>query len=129
MGPLLFSIGIRDLVTSLQESLGEDHLVLVYLDDIFILSPSPDSHQKCLTFFGPDSPLRRNPSKCKHFPLDEVADGNLVRLLGTCLGSTVDRQAFLRSKMDEVVVSLPSLHKLPKQHALLILRQSAQQKL
>lgn len=39
MGPLMFSAGIRSLVSYLASTLGSDRFILANLEDIYILSP------------------------------------------------------------------------------------------
>nr|XP_031862100.1 uncharacterized protein CI109_002513 [Kwoniella shandongensis]KAA5529172.1 hypothetical protein CI109_002513 [Kwoniella shandongensis] len=131
LGPLLFSLAIKDAVDELQALLGEKYLVLAYLDDIFILGEDDGALQKAIDFFGSgQSPLRLNRSKCKQVDLDEVMKNDEgFRLLGSCVGSVEARQAFLQKKIEEVGGEIRELHQLPKQHALLILRFSCQQKL
>ena len=42
LGPLLLSLAIRPLLDRLSTFLGTDHLVLAYLDDVYVLSPTQD---------------------------------------------------------------------------------------
>nr|XP_031857099.1 uncharacterized protein CI109_007545 [Kwoniella shandongensis]KAA5524170.1 hypothetical protein CI109_007545 [Kwoniella shandongensis] len=131
LGPLLFSLAIKDAVGELQALLGEKYLVLAYLDDIFILGEDEDALQVATEYFGRDgSPLRLNRTKCKQVEIETVRtskDG--FRLLGSCVGSTEARRCFLQEKIGEVRDSLQHLDLLPKQHALLILRLSCHQRL
>lgn len=129
MGPLLFSIGIRPIVERLQELLGPQCLVLAYLDDIFILTSDPTDLNTAVHFFDDSSPMHLNPSKCRIHDLSAALTTTPVDLLGTRVGSPEARKEFLRAKVAEVARGLNKLQHLPKQHALLILRRSAQNKL
>jgi len=64
LGPLIFSIGIRDLLDGLIAFLGEDHLLLAYLDDVFILRPDSGILDRVLPHLnGRSSPISLNPVK------------------------------------------------------------------
>lgn len=87
MSTLWFSLSICDTVQGLQDMLGPTYLVLAYLDDIFILAPSPDRFNDVLAHFTREPcPVRLNPDKCKIFDLRDIAN-NPVTLLGSCIGS------------------------------------------
>lgn len=127
MSTLWFSLAIRDTVNGLQDMLGPDHLVLAYLDDIFILAPSPDSLPTVLGHFT-NSPVQLNPAKCKTYDLRRL-DDQPIHVLGTCIGSKNARESFLLDKITAVEKDIQNLRLLPHQHALLILRKSLQHKL
>lgn len=129
MGPLFFSIGIRAVVEELQALLGPRFLVIAYLDDIFILSPDDSVKDITLKFFAdPSRPISLNSSKCRLYDLHDI-DNNPVFMLGTCLGSRAAREQFLDAAVNQLEQDLESIHLLPRQHALLLLRQSIQTKL
>lgn len=131
MGPYFFSIMIRDLVEELQAELGEEYLVVAYLDDIYIFAPADDALAKARAFFDrhADSPLRLNHAKCKSTSFAEAATSGF-KMLGSCIGNRDARAAFLRSKIDSFInTSLRAYPYMPRQHALLLLRRSAQHKL
>lgn len=129
LGPLLFSLAIRPLLTELITSLGPDQLVLAYLDDVYILSTNQTTMEDVTSFFaGRQSTIKLNPAKCKTVSLSEVRENGL-EMLGTCVGSREAREIFLKAKADRQVAKLDNLHELPHQHALLLLRQCLQQDL
>nr|XP_031857098.1 uncharacterized protein CI109_007546 [Kwoniella shandongensis]KAA5524169.1 hypothetical protein CI109_007546 [Kwoniella shandongensis] len=122
---------LKDAINELQALLGEKYSVLAYLDDIFILGEDDGALQIATEYFGrEDSPLRLNRTKCKQVTIEDVrTSAGGFRLLGSCVGSLEARRTFLQGEIDEVRESLQHLNQLPKQHALLILRFSCQQKL
>jgi len=72
VGPLLFPLGLRPLLETLQANLGPGRKVVSYLDDIFIWST--DDKALCETeAFLKDwtDTLRLNPRKCKSVSLEE----------------------------------------------------------
>jgi hypothetical protein len=128
LGPLLFSIGIRGLLARLATSLGPDHLVLAYLDDIYILGGQDclERAQELLEAAQPSISL--NLAKSKLISLDRARQEGL-EVLGTCLGPTAARERFLAAKIEQEEALLDRLSALPHQHALLLLRTSIQQNL
>ena len=50
LGPLLFSLGIKDILGGLQDHLGDQGLVLAYLDDVFVFTQGDllDDIEDCL---------------------------------------------------------------------------------
>jgi len=75
--------------------LGPDHLVVAYLDDIYILGPD-DGILDCVELFlsEADTTLCLNSSKSETHSLDAIRD-NGISLLGTCVGPRTARHAFL----------------------------------
>jgi len=129
LGPLFFSLGIRDTLVALAESLGPTRRIMSYLDDIFIFSTDSSALDDAFAFFDArTSTLQLNKSKCECVSLEQVGrDG--WKLLGTCVGPASARRSFLSCKIAKQVAKLDSLIELPHQHALLILRQCLQQDL
>ena len=127
LGPLLFSIAIRPLLTRLTQHLGPDRLVIAYLDDMYILSTNNTALGDCLDFFDKeDASLKLNRRKCTTVDLDTIKrDG--FKLLGTAVGAAEARKAFLQDKVAQVTAKLDELRHLPHQHALVLLRQCIQQ--
>lgn len=127
LGPLLFSLAIRPLISQLIAHLGPDRLVLAYLDDIYILSKDGTALEDTFQFFdSANSSLRLNKRKCAAVSFDTIrTDG--FKLLGTLVGPTTPRLAFLDSKTAAVFSKLDELRHLPHQHALILLRQCIQQ--
>jgi hypothetical protein len=127
LGPLLFSVAIRPLITRLIQHLGPNRLVIAYLDDMYVLSTDSTALADCLDFFDKeDSSLKLNTRKCATVDLDSVRmDG--FKLLGTTVGSAEARRAFLQEKVTQVTAKLDELRHLPHQHALVLLRQCIQQ--
>jgi hypothetical protein len=127
MSTLWFSLAIRETIDTLQSRLGPDHLVLAYLDDVFVLAPDASSFNETLSHFD-SAPVRLNPSKCKIFDLRDTAT-QPIHLLGSCIGDKAGRESFLLAKIAKLETDLQSLRLLPAQHALLVLRKSLQHKL
>ena len=129
LGPLFFSLGVRDLLAELSRVLGPNRRLLVYLDDIFILSTDDSALDDAIPFFhAHPSSLRLNEAKCETISIDEIKQRGW-KLLGTCVGPALARKAFLEAKVDKQVAKLANLKDLPHQHALLLLRQCLQQDL
>ena len=127
LGPLLFSIAIRPLITRLSQQLGPDCLVVAYLDDIYILSTNDSALPECLDFFDAEnSSLKLNKRKCCTVSLDSIKQDG-YKLLGTMVGPTSARRSFLQEKATQVATKLDQLRHLPHQHALALLRQCIQQ--
>jgi hypothetical protein len=127
LGPLLFSLSIRALLTKLIAELGEDRLVFAYLDDIYILSVDGDALKDVYRFFDrEDTTLKLNRTKCAQVSLEQVEQDGF-KMLGTCVGPATARRAYLSGKIDSVIGKLDKLRHLPHQHALVLLRQCIQQ--
>lgn len=126
LGPLFFSIGIRDTLAELQERLGSDYLVLSYLDDIYILSSSSDAVERAERYLR-DGPLQLNQQKCSTYAIEEIRAGAVaLEALGSCIGGIEARRAFLKGKIDQLEQALEKLYDMPKQHAFLLLQASVQ---
>ncbi len=73
LGPLLFSIGIRDLLDGLIAILGEDHLLLAYLEDVFILGPDFGILDRVLQHLdGRSSPISLKRSNSKVISFEDI---------------------------------------------------------
>ena len=130
MGPLFFSLGIRQAVHELQISLGPDTQVLAYLDDIYILCNSDNTLELAVKFFSNRRPegLQLNASKSKIVSLEDIkSDG--FEILGTMVGSPVARRLFLHQLVQQQSYCVNKLPGLPFQDALLLLKQCIQQNL
>jgi hypothetical protein len=128
LGPLFFSLAVRRSLEAFAASLGPDHLMLAYLDDIYILGPDDSALSATQVVFHSSSSLTLNAGKSRCYPLADVRLRGLP-ILGSCIGPTEARHEFLQSKVDRLVPQLDQLGKLPRQHALLCLRLSLQQRL
>ena len=127
LGPFLFSVAVRPLLRQLELTLGDNHRILAYLDDWYILSTTPGTLDKVYTLMdSQDTALKLNRDKCKEIALLDIAEHGLT-VLGTRLGSPASQQAFLASKIDSLLQSLNNLASLPHQDALLLLRTCLQQ--
>ena len=122
LGPLLFSVGARNTLAALQAHLGDGHLLLAYLDDVYVLSVEPGALDSVAAFLdGNDAGLALNLAKCAETPLGVVAQDGL-EVLGTCIGPPDVRAAFLARQVDAQLPALARLADLPGQEALLLLR-------
>jgi hypothetical protein len=130
LGPLFFSIGLRDTLSSLQDALGFSCKVVAYLDDIFVLGKSADLLAKIFTFFADDpaAGLKLNVAKCKLVDLENLPDTG-IKLLGSCVGSANARRSFLVTKVSEEAEVIAKVPDLPFQQGLLLLRMCLQQNL
>lgn len=129
LGPLLFSLAIRPLLHDLTTSLGPDCTLLAYLDDIYILSKSPETLNKVARFFETNGGnLKLNLAKSS---IQSLSDVKLTgtKMLGSFVGPTVGRARFLSAKIDKLEAKVQKLVDLPSQHSLLLLRQCIQQDL
>lgn len=131
LAALLFSISMRQTLEHLHARLGPNYLIFAYLDDIVILGPDGDFLQCVLDLFStPECPISLNADKCRMHSLDDVRSSPTgLEILGTCIGSLEARTSFLQRKVEKMEKDLHCLDLLPKQHSLLVLRQSLQQKL
>jgi len=112
LGPLLLSLAIRPLLDRLSTFLGTDHLVLAYLDDVYVLSPTSDlasaqeltsTLEKIYSFFDSSpSSLKLNRAKCIEKTLSDIKEHG-CNILGSCVGSPQSQAAFLASKIDKLV--------------------------
>ena len=107
LGPLLYSLGMRSVLTRLQYSLVSESLVAAYLDDTYIFSKQPGSLEKVKKFFeeaktdNSNHGSKLNTSKCKEASKEETEKDGL-ELLGL-IGSAAALAAFLEKKIrDEV---------------------------
>ena len=129
LGPLLFSLAIRPFLKDLITALGPDHLVLAYLDDIFILGPDEKCLDNVTSFMdGRDAPISLNPSKCATKTLESVRTEGF-KILGSCLGPVNARAEFLSKAVQQEETKLQRLDALDHQSALLLLRICLQQNL
>jgi hypothetical protein len=133
LSPFLFSLAIRDTISSLRSHLStftdSPPIILAYLDDIVILTNDPltiGRVAKFLSFIR--SPFVLNQAKSSIDSFDSIRRTG-IKLLGTAVGSRDFRLAFLEKKVDEQVLLLSQLPSLSFQSALLLLRQCIQQNL
>jgi len=125
LGPLLFSLTIRPLLSRLMASLGEDFL-LSYLDDVNIMGDSSTMDRVSRFFEQETTTLQLNREKCVVKELEGIKTEGM-EILGTVIGPMVARRTFLANKIDKVFAKLDQLRHLPHQHALILLRQCIQQ--
>jgi hypothetical protein len=102
-GPLLFSVAVRRTLDDLVRHLGPDRLLLVYLDNVYVLSPDDRAFSEVQDFFnGRGSSLQLNSVKSRSHALSDNRNSGL-ELLGTAVGSAEFRSEFLRSKVVDQV--------------------------
>ena len=129
LSSLLFSLGVRPLLSALIDFLGPDYTVLAYLDDWIILSKHGDAMEKVAEFLKSyDCPLQLNTDKCRECSFDDISQ-NGFELLGTCLGPETARRSFLDRLVSTEERRLQRLAILDHQTALLLLRFCLQQDL
>jgi Reverse transcriptase (RNA-dependent DNA polymerase) len=122
LAPLLFSLAIRPTLEHLQQKLPQATIV-AYLDDIYILSKEDIDLLSLVAQELEDSPVTLNKQKSKDQPISLLQQQGLATL-GTYIGSTAQRQAFLQDKINKLKETINTLKDLPKQAALLLLRGS-----
>jgi len=125
LGPLLFSLTIRPLLSRLMASLGEDFL-LSYLDDVNIMGDSSTMDRVSRFFEQETTTLQLNREKCVVKELEGIKTEGM-EILGTVIGPMVARRTFLANKIDKVFAKLDQLRHLPHQHALILPRLCIQQ--
>ncbi len=128
LGPLFFSLAVRRSLEFFALSLGPQHLVLAYLDNIYVLSPDESALPAAQAHFQAGSSLTLNAIKSVCHPLSDIRTRGFA-ILGRFLGPTEARATFLRDKLEDLVPLLRPFSKLPCQHALLCLKMSLQQSL
>lgn len=126
LGPYLFCLGIRPVLERLQQYLGDECELWVYMDDTFVFCRADlvDAvRSRICQFFsrGNTHSLMLNDDKTVIITPDLVASSG-VEVLGTALGTIEFRRAFLRSSISALRSSILSLTALSKQSALLLLR-------
>lgn len=128
LGPLLFSVTIRQLIAQLQRYIPDSYTV-AYLDDVYVFSNSPDTLREIanqMTFS--ELRLRLNMTKSRIYYLHEVRQTGL-KALGSFVGPEGPKLLFLHMQLSKIRNDLEALSDLPNQHALILLRQSIQLKL
>ena len=129
LGPLLFSIGVRTILDDLSTYLGPDCALFAYLDDVYVLSKTPDALQDVKEFFnGSGLSLKLNAPKSFTTPVANIK-ANGMTMLGSCIGPRSVREEFLLEKVIKQEERLSKLVDLPHQHALLVLTKCMQQDL
>ena len=128
LGPLLFSLGIKDILGGLQDHLGDQGLVLAYLDDVFVFTQGDLLDDIEDYFRTQDGNLKLNRDKCSVVSRQSIIDDGM-ELLGTVVGSKQARVQFLRDKIAGVSSKLIHLNNLPSQHSFLLLTRCIQQDL
>ncbi|KAE8241548.1 hypothetical protein A4X03_0g8133, partial [Tilletia caries] len=130
-GPFFFSVAIRNLVTRLQAFLGEECIVVFYLDDGYIFSKDAGTLERVKEFFqqqsadGTNCGLDLNTSKSVEMSREEIqAEG--MSLLGSVIGSREARVQFLREEIEREAKKIDKLSSLRKQDALLLLTNCVQ---
>jgi len=123
LGPLLFSLALRPTLEHLQDTLPTSNLV-AYLDDIYVLSKDKDVNilEKAASSFQ-GTLVKLNLQKSSETDIS-VLQNQGFKTLGTFIGPLPLRKAFLLEKKRMLLTALTSLHDLPKQYALLLLRSS-----
>ena len=129
LAALFFCIAIRPILGDLQQKLGPDHLVLSYVDNIYILSaehidPVPMAQEHLEQ--TPCLKLNLAKTRSRSFP-DIRAHG--IDILGSHIGPKESRTTFLSHRAIELASDISVLRLIPHQHALLCLRLSIQQRL
>lgn len=116
LGPLLFSIAIRQLLEDLEEHLGPQYRILAYLDDIHIMGPDNRIAERVAEFLQRrDSSIALNLAKCRTMDLAQLrTDG--FETLGSCIGPQAARERFLCGKIDAEELKLGKLAQLPHHH-------------
>lgn len=72
-GSFLFSVADRPIVESLQAHLGDDFIIVAYLDDTYVLSRFSDPLDRISEFFSrPESSLQLKLGKCKTLGMDYI---------------------------------------------------------
>jgi hypothetical protein len=127
LGPLLFSLAIRDTLQQLQKQLARTArcglpppIVVAYLDDVYIISGQEITPQQ-LERHLQQAPISLNAQKTKSYSLQDLRQTGL-KTLGSFVGSQTGKKEFLKEKIGELQQVLNRLQDLPKQHELLLLR-------
>ena len=128
LGPLLFSLGVKDVLEGLQEVVGDRGRVVAYLDDVFVIAKDNILDEIEDYFTAQDLNLQLNRSKCQAYDRNYLNTCGM-QVLGTCIGPVQVRTDFLKSKIAGVVSKLDKLPSLPSQHALLLLTKCINQDL
>lgn len=129
MGPLLFSVGVRDTIEALQSEVGSEAVVYAYLDDMYLLAKSEAVFDRVVQFFERrQTGLSLNVAKCAVKSKEQIRTEG-TEILGSFVGPQHARRQFLLDRIRAEIPKFSALADLPKQHALLILRLSLQQNL
>ena len=130
LGPLLFSLAIRPLVTELFDEIPElQREFKGYLDDLSGCS-DPGTYARLVEFFQRPAVLQRfglrlNAAKSWHHPLEFMVDHG-TKILGSHVGGPLDHTnpgaALVQSAVDRLRERLDRLGGLSMQEGLLVLR-------
>ncbi|CAD6969592.1 unnamed protein product, partial [Tilletia controversa] len=133
-GPFFFSVSIRNLIKRLQAFLGEDCIVVFYLDDGYIFSKEAGTLERVKEFFRGESEAKRscglelNEAKCKEMSKTEILESGMA-MLGSMIGSRDARAKFLNDSIVRESAKIGKLAAPPKQDAFLLLQQCVQHNL
>lgn len=131
--PYLFSLAYRKQLERVKEALidwdveVEEHTLLAYLDDTTVLVKSEQvanaeaAIDDAFNYLAEDMGFTRQADKCSKHTSTQVLQSGL-KLLGTFIGPTAARKAFLNGKIDKLQLLTDKLEQLRKQDANLILR-------
>lgn len=130
---LLYSIGVRSVMEEMGIYVGDDAVIFSYLDNLYVISKKitvlDEAIFSCKSIEN-ETGYFINEAKCKIHDLWEVNQGRAcIEMLGACIGPTELRKQFVEDSIENVKKILGRLKQLPKQHALLMLRQSTSNKL
>ncbi|TIA94353.1 hypothetical protein E3P96_04148, partial [Wallemia ichthyophaga] len=128
LGPLLFSLAVKDTLQDLQKILGDRAMVLAYLDDVYLFA-TEDVMADVEEFFAKVTcGLQLNRSKCSVVSWDDVRQHGR-EILGSMVGPREARAGFLRSKTAQVRSKVEALDGVHSQHQLLLLLRCIQAEL
>ena len=127
LGPLLFSLAVRDMLTDVANAIGQNGCLLAYLDDAnMIRKPGCPSASELMDLCdGHECRIRLNRQKSKVVSLHTLQHDGL-ELLGSCVGPVAVRRQFLEEKIQRMSAKLQRLRDLPRQEAQLLLRTCVQ---
>ena len=128
LGPLLFSLGVKEILQKLQTQLQGRAIIMAYLDDVYLFAKEDVMDEVDEFFRNTTVGLKLNRSKCSVWKVDDVKASG-CSMLGSFVGSKEKRVDFLREKIDKVVSKLNLLQGLRSQHALLLLTRCIQMEL
>ena len=129
LGPFFFSLALRDKLERLgtQVASSPQDRLAAYLDDMILVANNPDHKAAIVNFFANDNTndgFQLNANKTTVHSLREIRqDPTGLKVLGSVVGNTEARRQFLRDKIDDLRPTLMRLRQLPKQQALVLLRQ------
>lgn len=128
LGPLFFSLGIRDTLQGLRDTIQQTQprdqppILVAYLDDVYIFTNREVSTSQVQGMLS-QAPIQLNAQKTSHYSRRDIQEDG-IHALGSYIGPRGGTNDFLEKKVQELHKTIIRIQDLPKQHQLLLLKAS-----